>query len=109
MKQAVGAFLAAAAVIVAGWWWLGQPKPMPASPLGPQDKLECISYAPFRGSETPIDLSTLIPPARIEEDLRRLAAVTNCVRTYSVHQGLDQVAPIAQRLGLKVMQGLWLG
>jgi exo-beta-1,3-glucanase (GH17 family) len=31
------------------------------------------------------------------------------VRTYSVNLGLDRIAPIAQRHGLKVLQGLWLG
>jgi glucan 1,3-beta-glucosidase len=31
------------------------------------------------------------------------------VRTYSVNLGLDQITPIAQRHGLKVLQGLWLG
>ena len=109
MKHAVGAFLISAAVVVAGWWWLGRPVPMPVASLAAGDKLDCVSYAPYRNAETPIDLTTRIPPERIEEDLRRLAAVTGCVRTYSVHQGLDQVAPIAQRIGLKVMQGLWLG
>jgi len=109
MKHALAAFVASAALIAAAWWGLGQPKPMPVAPLGPGDKLDCVSYAPYRDSETPLDLSTRIPPERIEEDLRRLAAITTCVRTYSIHQGLDQVAPIAQRVGLKVMQGLWLG
>ena len=34
--------------------------------------------------------------------------MTDCVRTYSVDFGLDQIAGIAARHGLKVMQGLWL-
>ena len=34
--------------------------------------------------------------------------MTDCVRTYSVDFGLDQIAEIAGRHGLKVMQGLWL-
>src|SRR5262249_35270390 len=33
---------------------------------------------------------------------------TDCVRTYSVDHGLDQIPEIARRHGLKVMQGLWL-
>ncbi|MEI9805910.1 MAG: hypothetical protein WDN48_17910, partial [Pseudolabrys sp.] len=37
-----------------------------------------------------------------------LAQLTDCVRIYSVDQGLEQVAGIAQKLGLKVMQGFWL-
>jgi exo-beta-1,3-glucanase (GH17 family) len=82
---------------------------MPETPLAPGEKLECVSYAPYRGSETPVDLSTRIEPWRIEEDLKNLSAITGCVRTYSVHQGLDQVAPIARKFGMKVLQGLWLG
>ena len=34
--------------------------------------------------------------------------MTDCVRTYSTDYGLDQIAGIAARHGLKVMQGLWL-
>jgi len=109
MSKAFQAFLLSAVAIVAAWWWLGRPVAMPVAPLAPGDKLDCISYAPFRGGETPLDLSLKVEPWRIEEDLKRLAPLTNCVRTYSVHQGLDQVAPIAQRLGLKVMLGIWLG
>src|SRR5262245_8973130 len=100
MKHAIAAFLLAAAAIVAVWWWLGRPHDMLNASLAATDKLDCVSYAPFRGEETPINLATHVPPARIEEDLRQLAPLTGCVRTYSVHQGLDQVAPIAQKLGL---------
>ncbi len=50
----------------------------------------------------------MIPAAQIEDDLARLAKITECVRTYSVDFGLDQIAGIAAKHGLKVMQGLWL-
>src|SRR6185437_1625070 len=49
-----------------------------------------------------------ISAAQIEDDLSRLAKITGCVRTYSTDYGLDQIAPIAARHGLKVIQGLWL-
>ena len=103
------ACLALSAVVIAGAWaWLGAPVPMPQSPLGAGEKLYCISYAPFRGGQTPLDLTTHISAAQIEDDLSRLAKITDCVRTYSVDFGLDQIAGIAARHGLKVMQGLWL-
>ena len=44
-------------------------------------------------------------PAQIDEDLALLSQITDCVRTYSVEHGLDQVAEIAQRYGMKVMHG----
>jgi glucan 1,3-beta-glucosidase len=101
--------LAAAAAVVAGIWaWLGSPALMPQFPWQTGEKLYCISYAPFRGSQTPLDPSTRITAAQIEDDLTRLAKITDCVRTYSTDYGLDQIAGIAARHGLKVLQGLWL-
>jgi glucan 1,3-beta-glucosidase len=108
MHKPVSLFTLTAAVIVATWWWLGAAVPMPPSPLDRGEKLYCISYAPFRGAQTPLDLATKIEPAQIEADLAQLAKVTDCVRTYSVDFGLDHVPEIAQRHGLKVMLGLWV-
>ena len=81
---------------------------MPASPLDPGEKLYCLSYAPFRGQQSPLDLSTRIEPWQIEEDLARLARLTDCVRIYSVDFGLERVPEIAERHGLKVLLGLWV-
>ena len=79
-------------------------------PAGAADdgKLQCISYAPFRPGQNPLVEGTHVPAAQIEEDLRRLRQLTGCVRTYSIEHGVDQVPAIAQRLGMKVMLGLWL-
>ena len=109
MKAWVVFFALAVTIVVAAWWWLGAPVSIPVAPLAAGEKLPCVSYAPFRGDQTPLDLSTRIPAWQIEDDLAQLAAVTECVRTYSVNLGLDQITPIAQRHGLKVLQGLWLG
>jgi exo-beta-1,3-glucanase (GH17 family) len=108
MKPLLG-FAFSVAVIVGTWWWLGAPVSMPPSPLGQEGKLQCVSYAPFRRDQTPFDLSLHVEAAQIEDDLARLATLTDCIRTYSVDRGLDQIAGIAQRHGLKVLQGLWLG
>ena len=108
MHKPVSLFTLAAAVIVACWWWLGTAVPMPPSPLEPGEKLYCVSYAPFRGAQTPLDLSTRIDARQIDEDLTQLAKLTDCVRVYSVDAGLDQIPEIAQRHGLKVLLGLWV-
>jgi exo-beta-1,3-glucanase (GH17 family) len=108
MGKPVSLFTFAAAAIVAFWWWLGAAVPMPPSPLDPGEKLYCVSYAPFRGQQSPLDLSTHIEAAQIEQDLAQLSKVTDCVRTYSVDFGLDRVPEIAQRHGLKVLLGLWV-
>ena len=108
MHKPVSLFTLAAATIVACWWWLGAPVPMPPSPLASGEKLYCISYAPFRGLQTPLDFSMRVEAWQIEEDLAELAKVTDCIRTYSVDVGLDQVPEIAQRHGLKMLLGIWV-
>ena len=95
--------------IAAIWWWLATPITLARAPIDPSDKPACVSYAPFRGTQTPLSPTTYIPAAQIEQDLKQLAKVTDCVRTYSVDNGLDQVPGLAQKVGLKVIQGIWLG
>src|SRR5947208_3345573 len=109
MRLAFGLAAVVVAAVVAFWWWLGTPVAMPKSPFASAEKLYCVSYTPFRGRQTPLDPTTRIDPAQIEDDLARLAKLTDCVRTYSTGLGLDRVAEIAERHGLKVMLGLWLG
>jgi glucan 1,3-beta-glucosidase len=108
MRMALGLCALSAAAVVAVWAWLGAGVAMPPSPMARGEKLYCVSYAPFRGGQTPLDRSTHISAAQIEEDLTRLKPVTDCVRTYSNDLGLDQVVGIAQRHGMQVILGLWL-
>ena len=79
------------------------------APIDPAAKLECVSYAPFRGTQTPLDPSTQISGEQIAQDLAQLAKISKCVRTYSIENGLDQVPALAGKVGLKVIQGIWLG
>lgn len=107
MRLGLACLAVAATVIAAVWAWLGAPVSMPQG-LAPGEKLYCISYAPFRGLQTPFNADTFISAAQIEQDLTQLAKLTECVRIYSADQGLEQVVPIARKLGLKVLQGLWV-
>lgn len=109
MRLPLVLFALVAPLIVAAWWWLGAPVPMPAAAHGAAEKLPCVSYAPFRGDESPLDPAVSVAASNIEDDLARLARITGCVRTYSTRNGLDQIPDIAARHGLKVMQGIWLG
>ncbi|MDB5573660.1 MAG: putative beta (1-6) glucans synthase, partial [Tardiphaga sp.] len=80
------------------------------APIDPAAKLECVSYAPFRGEQTPLDPTTMIAPEQIAQDLKQLAEISTCVRTYSVENGLNKVPELASQIpGLKVLQGIWLG
>src|SRR5450631_4828623 len=108
MRLGAVLFALAAAAIVAAWGWLGAAVEMPASPLAPGEKIQCVSYAPFRGDQDPFGPDVPIDPRQIEEDLARLKPLTDCIRTYSIDHGLDQIPEIAGRLGMKVMLGLWL-
>jgi exo-beta-1,3-glucanase (GH17 family) len=108
MRKLVALFILTAAAVAAAWWWLGRPLAAPAVATDP-GRIQCMSYTPFRSDETPLNAATHAEAARIEEDLSKLARLTSCVRTYATDNGLDQVLPIAQRLGIKVLQGLWLG
>ena len=73
-------------------------------------QIQCVSYAPYRlPGETPFDPEAWVSAERLTEDLRLLSARTNCIRTYSVRQGLEQVPAIAQSLGMKVLLGAWIG
>src|SRR5438067_402291 len=101
-------FAIAAAAVVAAWAWLGASVQMPPSPLASGEKLYCVSYSPFRGSQSPLGPEVPVNPRQIDEDLAQLKHITDCVRTYSVDYGLDQIAEIAKRHGIKVLQGLWL-
>src|SRR6185369_15722767 len=96
-------------MIAALWWLLATPITLVRAPIDPSAKLQCVSYAPFRGTQTPLVPTTQIPPEQIAQDLAQLAKITDCVRTYSIENGLDQVPALAAKVGLKVIQGIWLG
>jgi glucan 1,3-beta-glucosidase len=92
---------------VAGWWWMGRPVALPDAP---SSRIACVSYAPYRRpGETPYDAATFISLERIDADLRALSQRFDCVRTYAQGQGLAAVPAIAQRHGMQVLMGIWLG
>ena len=109
LRTPLALLLISLGAIAALWWWLATPITLPRAPIDPNAKLLCVSYAPFRGEQTPLVPTTHISAEQIAEDLAQLAKVSDCVRTYSIENGLDQVPALAAKVGLKVMQGIWLG
>jgi len=105
---ALAHFALTALAIAAAWWWLGLPVAVPPSPLTNGGKFYCVSYSPFRADQDPLIESTHVNAQQIDEDLTLLSRYTDCVRTYSVDNGQDQIAAIAQRHGMHVLQGIWL-
>jgi exo-beta-1,3-glucanase (GH17 family) len=109
LRTPLALLLISLGAIGAAWWWLATPITLARAPIDPDAKLMCVSYAPFRGSQTPLVASTHIAAEQIAQDLEQLAKITDCVRTYSIDNGLDQVPELAAKMGLKVIQGIWLG
>lgn len=97
--------------LLALWFWQqNQAVPLPEPELPANGKLNCVSYAPYYGKgETPFIASTVAEKSRIEKDLRLLSERFDCVRTYSVKQGLNHVPEVAAKLGMKVLLGAWIG
>src|SRR6185437_8934864 len=100
--------LSSLGMIAALWWWAATPITLARAPIDPNAKLQCVSYAPFRDAQTPLVPTTQISAEQIAQDLTQLAGITDCVRTYSIENGLDQVPAQAAKVGLKVIQGIWL-
>jgi exo-beta-1,3-glucanase (GH17 family) len=100
--------LAALASIVA-WWWPNRPVQVGHAPYAAQEHVvESMSFAPFRRGQSP--LTHVYPtPEQVVEDLQSLKGLTRGIRTYTSREGLEVVPPAAQKLGINVMQGVWLG
>ncbi len=109
LRTPLALLLISLSLIASAWWWLATPIALPRAPIDPNAKLQCVSYAPFRDTQTPLVPTTQVSAEQIEQDLTQLAKITDCVRTYSIENGLDQVPGIAAKVGLKVIQGIWLG
>ena len=109
LRTPLALLLISLGAIAAVWWWLATPITLARAPIDPNAKLLCVSYAPFREGQTPLVTTTQIAPEQIAQDLAQLAQISDCVRTYSIENGLDQVPALAAKVGLKVIQGIWLG
>lgn len=108
-RRVLVVLLLALAVLALLDWAAARARPAAVGGLG-EYKLPCVSYAPFRREgHTPFNATLIVSPAQIEADLRLLRDLTGCVRTYGIDHGLDQVPAIAQRLGLRVVLGAWIG
>ncbi len=98
---------AVAGLVALTWFGLGWPVELPRTPLGANEKLDCITYSPFRAGEAP-GAGVAIPPERIDQDLARLAPLASCVRTETLAYGLDRVPALAQKRGMATVLGLAL-
>jgi len=63
---------------------------------------------PLPRHQTSLSPATQVSREQIAEDLAQLAKISDCVRTYATDLGLDQIPEVAAKVGLKVIQGIWL-
>ena len=83
--------------------------PQDVGPDVPSGKLSSLSFAPFREGQGPID-EKFPTPEQIDADLRLMGEKTHTIRTYASAEGSMPVIPdLAQKHGLKMIQGAWLG
>ncbi|MBR0955835.1 beta-(1-6) glucans synthase [Bradyrhizobium japonicum] len=108
LRVSLALFLTSLGAIAAVWWWLGTPVHLVRAPIDPNDKVQCISYAPFRSHQTSLSPATQVSREQIAEDLAQLAEISDCIRTYATDLGLDQIPELASKAGLKVIQGIFL-
>src|SRR5215470_13658475 len=91
LRTPLALFFISLGIVATVWWWLALPVTLARAPIDPAAKLECVSYAPFRGDQTPHNPQLIVSAEQIAEDLAGLAEVTKCIRTYSIDNGLDKV------------------
>ncbi|HSH97761.1 MAG: beta-1,6-glucan synthase [Methylophilaceae bacterium] len=104
-------FNAIVLVLLSMWLWQqNQPVNLIKPSMPADEKLQCVSYAPYYGKgQTPFIVTSHISKTQIDADLNVLAQRFNCVRIYSVSQGLDYVPEAAAKLGMQVYLGAWIG
>ena len=102
--------LALLALVSVWFWQQNQPIEMPEPQFADGEKIQCVSYSPYyKDGVTPLNINTKISSEQIDHDLAILSEQFDCVRIYSVGQGLDHVPEAAKKLGMKVYLGAWIG
>lgn len=83
--------------------------PQDVGPDVPSGKLNSLSFAPFREGQGPLD-EKFPTPEQIDADLRLMGEKTHSIRTYASAEGsMPTIPSLAQKHGLKMIQGAWLG
>ncbi|MGH7067422.1 MAG: glycoside hydrolase [Acetobacteraceae bacterium] len=93
-------------IVVLAWWWPN--RPAASDVTMPPGELQSVSFAPYRAWQSPLR-KDFPSAAEVLQDLRILQGHVQAVRTYSAIEGNYDVAALAQQVGVKVWQGIWLG
>ena len=94
------------ALILLGWWL---PNRLQSPGAGTRAaKFNSLSYAPYRSGDSPLT-GHFATKVEVDQDLAVLAPLTRAIRTYAAIEGPYEVPALAQKHGLKLWQGIWLG
>lgn len=104
MKAVLTAVMAAAA-LHATIWYAAQETTTPPDVRG---SIDYVSYSPYVGRHDPKDQQP-VPLSQIEHDMKVVSEIASGVRTYSIIDGVDQVPAAAEKAGLNVILGAWVG
>ncbi|MDD4915385.1 MAG: glycosyl hydrolase family 17 protein [Methylococcales bacterium] len=108
-KRGLVAIVLTACAVISVLYWQSMSRPVTVADAL-TDHLSCVSYSPFhKADQTPFNRASAISAAQIEVDLTELAGRFDCVRTYTVTQGMEAVPGIAEKLGIKALLGIWIG
>lgn len=88
------------------WRWMGAPVALPDVPGG---RLQCLSYTPFEPKLIGYNPQGVVSEERIEADMAALAPLTGCIRIYSALDPARDIVQSAQRHGIHVLLGAWIG
>ena len=95
-----------AGLMALAWWWPNRPRA--GDVAMPDARFNSVSFAPFRAGQSPLD-DTFPSAAEVDADMAVLAPRTRAIRTYAAIEGDYDAAALAEKHGLKVWQGIWLG
>ncbi len=85
--------------------WINLNPPVEPRPWG--ELINGVDYSPFQADQGPNNKK--FPSSEdIDRDLQLLSSKVRHLRTYSTLDGQGEIAPIASRYGLDVLQGIWL-
>ena len=118
MQRTVAPLLLLSAIVIAAWWWPNRAQD-PQAEVGPgvgpgvgmgvgAQKFNSLSYAAYRPGQSPLT-DSFASAAEVDQDLALLAPITRAIRTYAAIEGPYEIPAIAQKHGLRVWQGIWLG
>lgn len=102
----VPALAVAASASFVFWHWMGTPVSLPDVP---GNRLQCLSYTPFEPKLIGYNPQGIVSAERIEADMAALATLTGCIRIYSALDPARDIVQAAQRHGIKVLLGAWIG